>query len=141
MSVPLDGVSALAERGARKAFPAGSVLIHQGDIGNTMYVILAGTVRVQREHVSLAGPIVLADLTPGQVVGEMGVLDGDPRSATVIAVDDVETVELTAVDLTQVMLQFPEVANALLRTLSKRLRNTNELVELALQQEQKGRSM
>ena len=136
-TVSAGGIEALTQRGVPRSFPAGSILMTQGELGDTMYVILRGTARVQRTHPALAEPVVLADLSAGQVVGEMGVLDDDPRSATVIAIDDVEAVELTAADLTQVMLQFPDVANTLLRILSKRLRNTNELVELALLQSTK----
>ena len=136
--VSLPGVQALADRGRPKAFAAGSILIRQGDIGETMYVILNGRVRVQREHAALAEPVLLAELDAGQVVGEMGLLDGEPRSATVIAIDEVEAVELTATDLTEVMLEHPDVATTLLKTLSRRVRSTDELVERALQREAQG---
>ena len=125
--IPLDGLSHLAERGRQRTFPTGSVLIRQGEMGHCMYVILRGRVRVERVHPEIPDPIVLARLGPGDVVGEMGLLDGSPRSATVIALDDVVVAELTSTDLSETINRYPEVSGALLRLLTRRLRQTDEL--------------
>ena len=130
--VPAAAMVAMGIRGTPKMFSAGTTLMEQGDPGSAMYVILDGRVRVERQRSDLGEPLVLAELGPGQVVGEIAVLDGEPRSATVTAVEETQTMELTADVLTDVMLQFPEVARALLRTLSGRLRSTDEFVEQAL---------
>jgi CRP-like cAMP-binding protein len=71
--------------------------------------------------------LLLAQLGPGEIVGEMGVLDGAPRSATVIAIEDTEAVELGAPTVTETILQHPDVSLELLRMLSRRLRSTDEL--------------
>lgn len=129
--LPVEAMQALADRGVTKVFPKGAVMIRQGDIGETMHVILDGRARVQREHPTLDGPVLLADLGPGEVVGEMGLLDHQPRSATVLALEETHTVEFTADEVTDVMLRFPAVASALLRTLSERIRSTNDLMDQA----------
>ena len=125
--IPLDGLARLAERGHPRIFVMGSVLMRQGDPAETMYVILSGKVRVERSHPALIEPVVLADLGQGEVVGEMGLLDGEPRSATVTALEDTETLEMDAADLSYTVLRYPEVSMALLRTISRRLRSIDEL--------------
>jgi len=103
--------------------------MHQGEVGDVMYMILEGRVRVQRSHPDLTEPLILADLGVGEIVGEMGLLDGSPRSATVVAVEETEAMELTAAQLSQMVVKYPTVSGALLRLLTRRLRSTDELAE------------
>ena len=74
----------LASRVHRKNFNAGEPIFHVGDPGQSMMVILAGTVRV-----SLPGPrgkaVILADLSAGELLGEIALLDGRERSADAAA--------------------------------------------------------
>jgi CRP/FNR family transcriptional regulator, cyclic AMP receptor protein len=114
--------------GARpRHFPPETVLIHQGDSSNCLHVIQWGSVRVEREHPDLSAPVILAVLGPGEVVGEMGLLDEAPRAATVVAIESTQTLELTVDALSDAILRFPEVSRALLGTLSRRLRTIDEL--------------
>ena len=92
-----------------------------------MYVILSGKVSVVREHPDLSSPVVLAFLGPGDIVGEMGLLDGEPRSATVEAVEDTVTMEVSKDSLTRSVLAHPDLYGALVKVLSRRLRDTNDL--------------
>src|SRR2546430_1715263 len=116
--IPLDGLSRLAKRGKRRSFPAGGRLMRQGQASRSLHVILRGRVRVERTHQDLTEPLTLSELGPGAVVGEMGVLDGEPRSATVTALEDTETLEVTRAAVAQAVLAYPEVAGALLRQMS-----------------------
>ncbi|MBI2862805.1 MAG: cyclic nucleotide-binding domain-containing protein [Chloroflexi bacterium] len=126
-SISLNGLSALESQGQPRAFPAGHELMRQGKPGQTMYVILKGRVRVERSHPDIQEPLVLSEMGQGEVVGEMALLDGEPRLATVTAIEDLETLEISADALTSTMLQFPDIAAALLHILSRRLRSTDEL--------------
>jgi CRP-like cAMP-binding protein len=128
-SIPLPGLQHLALRGHQRAFLAGSQLMHQGDPSDCMYLIVIGQVRVERAHPDLIEPLVLAELGPGDVVGEMGLLDAGPRSATVVAVEDTETLEISPDALREVIDRFPEVSGVLLQLLTRRLRSTNELID------------
>ena len=128
-SIPPDGLTRLAEQGQKRIFPAGSVLMRQGEVSDGMHVVVRGRVQVERSHPDLTEPLVLAELGPGEVVGEMGVLDGEPRSATVIALEETETMELRSAQLAETVLRYPDASAALLRTISRRLRSTNELAE------------
>ena len=103
--------------------------MRQGDVSDSLHIILQGRVRVARTHPQILRPVVLAELGPGEIVGEMGVLDQEPRSATVTALNAVETLELDAATLSQAIMDHPEAAAALLQVLSRRVRSTDELVE------------
>jgi CRP/FNR family transcriptional regulator len=94
-----------------------------------MHIIVEGRVRVSRSHAELLQPVVLAELGPGEIVGEMGLLDNEPRVATVTAIADTLTLELSDSALCLTLLQFPEVIPSLLSTLSRRLRNTDALLQ------------
>ena len=119
--------AALAEVGQPQHFLAGSLLMRQGDASDCMHVILDGHVRVERRHPAIREALILEELGAGDVVGEMGVLDEEPRSATVVAIEDTDTLQISATAVDQIMLKFPEVSAALLRLLSRRLRSTDEL--------------
>ncbi|HEV8468755.1 MAG TPA: cyclic nucleotide-binding domain-containing protein [Candidatus Limnocylindria bacterium] len=126
--LPDDAREALAMRGQRRRYAAGEVLMRQGDPSEVMHVVLTGRVRVEREQ-SDEGKVLLAEIGPNEVIGEMGVLDHAPRSATVTAMEPTETLELHATALAVVLIQYPAVAAVLLRTLSQRLRGADDLVE------------
>jgi CRP/FNR family cyclic AMP-dependent transcriptional regulator len=128
-ALPVAGLARLAEQGRPRRFPPGSPLMRQGEVSESLHIILHGSVRVERAHPQLLRPVVLAELGPGDIVGEMGVLDQEPRSATVTALNSVETFELDAPTLAQVLLDHPAAAAALLHVLSRRLRNADELLE------------
>ena len=139
MKTPLDGVALfkelpepglqmLAERGRPRHFATGEVIMQQGDASDALYVITSGRVRVERDQAA-EPPLVLAELGPGDVIGEMGLLDGGPRSATVTAIEDTETLEIHATVLAVVVMQYPQITTALLRTLSRRLRSADELAD------------
>jgi len=114
--IPLNGLTSLASQGQERLFHEGEVLMRQGERSDLMYVIVQGqAVRV-------------AELGPGETAGEMGLLDREPRSATVVAVEDTSAIGLTAGTLAEVMLELPEVARSLLHILSARIRSTDELI-------------
>ena len=125
-------LSALTLRYNQRRFPARSVLMRQGEASDCMHIILSGRVVIEREHPDLRHPVLLANLGAGEVVGEMGLLDGEPRSATVTAIEETETLALAAAAVGQAMVEVPELSAALLRILSQRLRTTDALVDEAL---------
>ena len=124
-----DARRTLSERGRLRTFEAGDVLMRQGEEADAMYVILSGRVRVDRDATGQPAPAVLAELGPNDVVGEIGVLDGGARTATVTALEQTRTLELHRTLLSVVLLQYPDVAGELLRTLSRRLRSTDEILD------------
>lgn len=92
--------------------PRGSLLTRQGDIGREAFVILAGTATVERDGTAIAE----------LVVGELALLDGGTRSATVVATTDVDALVLTRPAFTAALDEIPTLAHRLLVTLARRLR-------------------
>ena len=125
-AIPQDILARLVEQGRRRTFSAGSRLICEGELAECLHLILTGRVRVERSHPTFSEPVVLVECGPGDVVGELGVLDGEPRRDSVMAVERTETVELSATALAGAMLEHPELAE-LLPTFSRRLRTIDEL--------------
>jgi len=123
----LDGLARLAAVGERRSFAKDDLVMKQGDAATSLFVLLSGEVSVVREHPDLSEPVQLAILGPGEVVGEMGLLDGEARSATVTALGPMVAMEIGAGQLEEIVERFPEVYGALVKVLSKRLRKTDEL--------------
>jgi CRP-like cAMP-binding protein len=124
-SLSADALERLAELGRQRGFAPGSVLPRQGDSGDCLHVPVAGQVRVERERRGDPAPVVLGVLGPGEVVGERGVLNDAPRSATVIAEAPSETLVLDLPALAAAIVEYPTIAAAPLRMLSRRLRDAN----------------
>jgi CRP-like cAMP-binding protein len=96
-------------------YAKGSVLMREGDIGQQAFVIVHGAVEV-----SLRGR-TLANLGPGEVVGEMALMDGEPRSATVVALEDTKTLVASRLDFAEFSEQ-PAGWRAVARAMSGRIR-------------------
>jgi CRP/FNR family transcriptional regulator len=79
----------IAQVAIPRSFPKGARVFHEGDRTDACYVIRAGEVRVTREHPD-GRAIALATLGPGELVGELAMLDGGVRSASVEALTDVD---------------------------------------------------
>jgi CRP-like cAMP-binding protein len=103
-------------------FRAGEVIIQEGAAGDVMYLIEAGRVEV----VADAGrPMTLATLADGEFFGEMALLTGRPRMATVRAVSDVDLWELKKADFDALLLKYPPLTIALSKVLGERLSAAN----------------
>lgn len=105
-----------------RKYSAGSTLIKQGDTGVGLYVITSGTVRITKATDPDKAESDLGTAGPGNVLGEMSLLDDLPRSATVTAVDDVTALLLPVWEFRTTLRNQPNIALRLLSTLSRRLR-------------------
>lgn len=128
-TIPGESLAVLSAHGARRAFRASSHLMRQGDVGHSLHIVVKGRVRLERWHAALVAPVVLEELGPGEIVGELGVLDGRPLADTVTAIEDTETIELSEAALTEVVLQFPASSTTLLAALSRCVRSPADLAE------------
>jgi CRP/FNR family cyclic AMP-dependent transcriptional regulator len=107
-----------------RSYPAGSIILREGDPGDTCYILRSGGARVIRQHAD-GRAITLTNLGPGEIFGELAMFDGEVRSATVEAIDDVRAVAILAGDLKRLLNDHPEIAVKLLGALAERLRETN----------------
>jgi len=115
----------------RTRFPAGSIIFEEGDLGLAMYVIEAGEVSIRKQIG--AEDRVLATLGKGDFFGEMCMLEEEtPRSASAIAVSDVDAVMIDQSAFTFILKHNPEIAIRMMRKLVIRLRQTTRLLEEAV---------
>lgn len=110
-----------------RSFPTGARVFHEGDESDACYIIRAGEVRVTREH-SDGRAITLATLGPGEIVGELAMLDGEVRSASVEALEEVELLAIAAKDMRGLLERNPSITAKLVVALTRRVRATNERV-------------
>ena len=110
-----------------RSFPKGVRVFHEGDDSDACYVVRSGDLRVTREH-SDGRAIALATLGSGDFFGELAMLDGGSRSASVETLSDVELLALPAIDMRRVIAAHGEIAAKLIVALTRRLRETNERV-------------
>jgi CRP-like cAMP-binding protein len=107
-----------------RSYPAGTIILREGDPCDTCYVIDHGQARVTRQHAD-GRTITLTNLGPGEIFGELAMFGGEVRSATVEAVDDVHAVAILAGDLKRLLNDHPEIAVKLLSALGAKLREAN----------------
>jgi CRP/FNR family transcriptional regulator len=107
-----------------RSFPAGTRVFHEGDNSDACYIVREGSFRVTREH-SDGRAITLATLGPGEIFGELAMLDGDKRSASAEALTDGELLALPAGDVRSLLARHPEIALKLVAGLVRRLRAAN----------------
>jgi len=117
----------LIKLGDLKTWWKGSQVINKGDAGDALYVILSGKAKV-----TLYGEggkeIVLSVINGGDFFGEMSLLDGEPRSANVEAVEDIECLVLKSRDFLAYLQKHPAVAVQLLIYQTKRLREADRKI-------------
>jgi CRP/FNR family cyclic AMP-dependent transcriptional regulator len=119
----------------RKEYKAKATVMKQGEAGDTLYLILDGSVSVMVEDESEPDHLmVVSYLNPGDFVGEMGLFEDEvpPRSAMVVAKTQCEVAEISYAKFHQISSQYPEILYAIARQLGKRLRQTTrKLSDLA----------
>jgi CRP-like cAMP-binding protein len=102
-----EDLTALYEAGKLKSFKSGEVVVGEGDAGNSMFLIVTGTVQV------ITGPemtpVKLAQLKRGAFFGEVSLLTGRPRTATVVAVNDVELIAFSKQAMEPILRKYPRV--------------------------------
>jgi CRP/FNR family transcriptional regulator, cyclic AMP receptor protein len=99
----------------RAHFAEGQVLFREGDPADSVFRLLSGTVDILRE---LDGePILLGTVGPGQFIGEMGVVENRPRSATARAASEIEAEILTPTEFFDQIAGLPRAARELIQRL------------------------
>ena len=116
-------IDLLNSRGTTTRLQAGSTLFHEGDRAAVVYGVVRGRVRVE-VSTPTGGRLVLAVKEPGDVLGELGALDGRPRSATAVAIDAVELTQMGIDDFLAALGEQPQHAVALLQRISRDLRDS-----------------
>jgi len=122
-TLPVSGFEKVRSlNGASKVFNSGDIIITEGDENaDSMYFVLDGNVEVFKSYAS-ASEHQLATLRPGDIFGEMSLFLGEPRSATVVAREKVELMQVKENDMYEFMLKYPDVAYDITKSVCVRLR-------------------
>jgi CRP-like cAMP-binding protein len=115
-SAPLGALPRVAEAMEPVALPAGAALFQKGDLGDCLYVIVQGRLKIHD------GELVLNHLGPGDVVGELAALDAELRSATATAVEAVALLRLGQEPLFELLMAHSDVAHGVIGVLCRHLR-------------------
>ena len=121
-------LEALAGRLGKRTFAKGMIIFHKGVIGQRLYIIDAGKVRIFL--LSESGQEITVNVYgPGEVFGELALLDGLPRSAGAVTMERTVTLTLHRQDFLQILEASPRMAKSIMEVLSTRLRYTTAYAE------------
>lgn len=134
----LDDALKIAQRMHTQSVKRGFVLLHESTSANNyLLLILRGEGVVENKSLKKSDSLILGVVGPGHVIGEMGLLDGEPRSATCTATTDMEVALLDRIPLMQLILQDPatgcKLLAALLQRTASRLRASNKKLRVLTQ--------
>lgn len=118
-------IAAVVSRLEPVEFPRGHQVFSEGDVGDRLYIIVAGKVKVGRRTFD-GRESLLALMGPADMFGELALFDPGPRTSTVTALTDVQAMTMDRAALRMWIHQYPEIAAQLLQVLARRLRRTND---------------
>lgn len=106
--------------------PKGQVLMRQGEAGTCAYLLLEGKLRVELEKDP--PPVFIAEITPIDIVGEVAILSGRPRCATVTVMENSKLICLEKARLKHLFRRNPEAAEFIVKLLCAKLIGANEVI-------------
>jgi hypothetical protein len=121
-SLPPEDLKQIAEIAREQWYPQGENLCQEGEAGESMFIIVSGEVEVIKGREDKRKS--LAVRSPGEVIGEMALLDSQPRMATLRARGDVRVLAIESEAFKTVLSDRPEVSSALLVSMARRLRES-----------------
>ncbi len=124
-----DDLEHLSSKLETVQFPKETVIIREGDLGDCFYIIRSGSVRIETQVEEFQQPVILARLEAGDYFGEMALITGEPRSATVVAEEDVTLWRILKSDFDAMIMSHPQITLSLTHMLSHRLMKTNKTLE------------
>ena len=131
-----EALGAVAGKATLRHFAANEALMRKGDPADSFFVILDGHVKIVTTG-ARGEEIIINKSNPGETIGELALVDERPRSAGVIALDDVEALELTKDALFSLLDQRLDVSLGILRAFSNRLRFSTTYIEKVIDWSQK----
>lgn len=105
-------------------YSPGEIVFRDGDEGDSVYLIWSGRIAIIKGD--LDSPTILAYRGPGEIFGEMAILDNQPRSATIVALDHLRVLELNRQRFDQLLAETPSISRSIMQILSARLRKVSQ---------------
>ncbi len=129
--LPKKDMETLAQEVTERVFATGETLMRKGDVGDSLFLIVEGGVKIVSEKTP-GGTLILNRVGPGETIGEMSLLEQTSRSATVIADTSTKTLELKHEAFLKLLQHRPELGLALIRDMSSRIRFASTYIEKAI---------
>ncbi len=126
-SVPEEQLRLLTTLVTRRSTTRGSIIMAAGDATDSLYIILSGRLKVMMSDAD-GKEVILSILGPGEFFGEMGLIDDNPRSASVVAIEPCELLAIMRRDFKKCMTDNAEMAMAVMRGLVRRLREADRKI-------------
>jgi CRP-like cAMP-binding protein len=128
--LPDEMLTALAKKVHKRILSKGEILFRKGDVGDSLFVINSGWVKVVTKDTQ-GSDVVLNQVGAGEIIGEMALLDNEPRSAGVVALEETAVLELKRDDFMEILKQQPDLSLSVIRNFSSRMRyNTNYIEQI-----------
>ena len=124
---PDEQLRALALLVTRRSVPRGSMIMAAGDPIDSLYIIIAGRLKVMMSEAD-GREVILSILGPGEIFGEMGLIDEGPRSASVFTIEPCELLSVSNRDFKKYILKNAEMAMTMMRGLVRRLREADRKI-------------
>ena len=125
----LDQLRALARVCGEVSMAEGKTIIKQGDVGDGLYIVVEGSVRVERKVPNSKTPIYLFSLGTSEVFGEISLLDGGVRTANVVAETPVFLLAIKRDALDDALEDDPSIAMGMLRAMAEKVRRSTETID------------
>ncbi|MBC7207988.1 MAG: cyclic nucleotide-binding domain-containing protein, partial [Methyloversatilis sp.] len=126
--LPDSSLEPVAKVANMRRVPRGSIVVRAGDKTDFVYLVLSGSLKVLVSDEE-GREVILSMLGPGELFGEMGVLDDNPRSATVVTVVPSDLIVIAKSDFKRVLQENFEVSMFIMRNLVARLRTADRKIE------------
>jgi CRP-like cAMP-binding protein len=128
IELPNDFFAALAQKVRIRTLSKDEMLFNKGDEGNSLFIISSGRVKIVTQD-SQNNEVVLNQVGAYEIIGEMALLDHEPRSAGVVALEETSVMELSREDFMEILSGQPELALSVIRNLISRLRHNTSYIE------------
>ena len=126
-SLTEDYLRMLSAAVTRKSAPRSTTIMASGDAIDSLYMILSGRLKVMMSD-SEGKEVILAILGPGEFFGEMGLIDDEPRSASVVSIEPCKLLSIAKRDFKRVISENSEMAMSVMRGLVRRLREADRKI-------------
>ncbi len=123
--IPHETRAALTQTMTEHIFAPGEVIFREGDPGNIAYLVWSGRALVMKG--TLESPTILGFRGPGDILGEMALLENQPRSASVIALTDLRLLQIHQDDFVRLLSESPSASTDIMAILSARLRTADTI--------------
>ena len=121
-----------------KRYKKHNLIFFEDDLGQNLFIIKKGRVKISRLD-ETGGEVIFAIMGEGDFFGELSIIDGQTRSATVTSIEDVELLVLWRGDFLDILQKYPQIAITLLKELASRIRKSDSQIKSLSLKDAKGR--